>query len=189
VRRDLAGDRTARAGRQGAVQGSSNFAGWHIVQANEAASSRNFLGLVSEQCKYNITVRSVELEVLPACDRYGLGVIAWSPLAGGSPEVPCRRRTRPAPERAGRSEIERRRSQLEAYEKLCADAGESPDNVALGWLLANPAVTAPIIGPRTVGQLDDTIRATEISLGTDLLERVDEIFPSPGGPAPEAWVW
>jgi aryl-alcohol dehydrogenase-like predicted oxidoreductase len=170
--------------------GSSNFAGWHIVQANEAARSRNFLGLVSEQCEYNLTVRTVELEVLPACERYGLGVIPWSPLAGGilGGAVQKANEGRRASEQ-GRREIERRRSQLEAYEKLCADAGESPANVALGWLLANPAVTAPIIGPRTVNQLDDTIRATEISLGTDLLQRLDEILPGPGGPAPEAWAW
>jgi aryl-alcohol dehydrogenase-like predicted oxidoreductase len=170
--------------------GSSNFAGWHIAQANEAARARHFLGLVSEQCKYNLTVRSVELEVLPACERYGLGVIPWSPLAGGVLGGALRKADegRRASEQT-RSEVERRRNQLEAYEKLCADLGESPANVALAWLLSNPVVTAPIIGPRTVGQLDDTIRATEITLDSDVLGRLDGMFPGPGGPAPEAWAW
>lgn len=170
--------------------GSSNFAGWHIVQANEAAVRRNFLGLVSEQCKYNLTVRSVELEVLPACERYGLGVIAYSPLAGGilGGALQKANEGRRSSEQT-RSEIERRRPQLEAYEKLCADMGSDPADVALAWLLANPVVTAPIIGPRTVAQLDGTIAALEISMTSDVLATLDEIFPGPGGPAPEAWAW
>jgi aryl-alcohol dehydrogenase-like predicted oxidoreductase len=170
--------------------GSSNFAGWHIAQANEAARARHFLGLVSEQCKYNLTVRSVELEVLPACQQYGLGVIPWSPLAGGilGGALEKANAGRRASEQ-GRNEIEKYRVQLEAYEKLCVDVGESPANVALAWLLANPVVTAPIIGPRTVAQLDDTMRALEIVLPPDVLERLDEIFPGPGAPAPEAWAW
>jgi aryl-alcohol dehydrogenase-like predicted oxidoreductase len=81
---DLAGDRDqlVQAGKI-LYAGSSNFAGWHIAEANEAARRRHELGLVSEQCKYNLLVRSVELEVLPACQRYGLGVIPYSPLGGG----------------------------------------------------------------------------------------------------------
>jgi aryl-alcohol dehydrogenase-like predicted oxidoreductase len=170
--------------------GSSNFAGWHIAQANEAARARHVLGLVSEQCKYNLTERTVELEVLPACEAYGLGVIPWSPLAGGIlggalQKVTAGRRAR----EDTRKEVERRRTQLEAYEKLCADLGESPANVALAWLLANPVVTAPIIGPRTVEQLDDALRAAEITLADEILTRLDEIFPGPGGPGPEAWAW
>jgi aryl-alcohol dehydrogenase-like predicted oxidoreductase len=170
--------------------GSSNFAGWHIVQANEAARARHLLGLVAEQCKYNLTVRSVELEVLPACDRYGLGVIPYSPLAGGLLGGALRKAAegRRASEQTG-NEIERRRAQLDAYEKLCADLGERPADVALAWLLANPVVTAPIIGPRTVEQLDGTLRALEITLADEILSRLDEIFPGPGGPGPEAWAW
>jgi aryl-alcohol dehydrogenase-like predicted oxidoreductase len=170
--------------------GSSNFAGWHIAQANEAARTRHFLGLVSEQCKYNLTVRSVELEVLPACERYGLGVIPYSPLAGGILGGALQKvhEGRRAGEQA-RSEIERRRTQLEAYEKLCADMGESPANVALAWLLSNPVVTAPIIGPRNVEQLDDAVRTTEIRLSDEIRGNLDEIFPGPGAPAPEAWAW
>jgi NDP-hexose C3-ketoreductase / dTDP-4-oxo-2-deoxy-alpha-D-pentos-2-ene 2,3-reductase len=170
--------------------GSSNFAGWHIAQANEAARARHFLGLVSEQCKYNLIVRSVELEVLPACERYGLGVIPYSPLAGGLLGGAMQKAN--AGRRASEdtmAEVEKRRGQLEAYEKLCAEVGESPANVALAWLLANPIVTAPIIGPRTVQQLDAAVRAVEISLSQETRERLDEIFPGPGGPGPEAWAW
>jgi aryl-alcohol dehydrogenase-like predicted oxidoreductase len=170
--------------------GSSNFAGWHIVEANEAASRRHLLGLVSEQCKYNLLVRSVELEVLPACERYGLGVIPYSPLAGGILGGALRaidegRRS----SEDSRAAVERLRSQLEAYEKLCADLGEAPGEVAVAWLLANPVVTAPIIGPRTVGQLDAALRSLEIDLSHQTLEELDDIFPGPGGPGPEAWAW
>ncbi len=170
--------------------GSSNFAGWHIAQANEEARRRNFLGLVSEQCRYNLTVREVELEVLPACERYGLGVIPWSPLAGGLLGGALRKAEegRRASDEI-RAEVENRRSQIEAYEKLCADVGESPADVAVAWLLVNPVVTAPIIGPRTVAQLDGALRALEISLSDDILARLDDIFPGPGGPGPEAWAW
>ena len=170
--------------------GSSNFAGWHIAEANEAARSRNFLGLVTEQCKYNLTVRSVELEVLPACERYGLGVIPYSPLAygilGGALQKASEGR------RSGREtaeEIEKRRGQLEGYEKLCADLGQRPGRVALAWLLSNPVVTAPIIGPRTVEQLDDAVGAMEVSLSDETLAELDRLFPGPGGPGPEAWAW
>ena len=170
--------------------GSSNFAGWHISQANEAARARHFLGLVSEQCKYNLTVRSVELEVLPACERYGLGVIPYSPLAygilGGALQKAREGR------RAGEEtieEIEKRRGQLERYEKLCAEIGQSPSRVALAWLLSNPLVTAPIIGPRTIAQLDDAVGVLEISLSDETLAELDELFPGPGGPGPEAWAW
>jgi aryl-alcohol dehydrogenase-like predicted oxidoreductase len=119
-----------------------------------------------------------------------MGVIPWSPLAGGVLGGALRKADegRRGSEQT-RTEVDRRRSQLEAYEKLCADLGESPANVALAWLLANPVVTAPIIGPRTAGQLDETIRATEIALDRDALDRLDAIFPGPGGPAPEAWAW
>jgi NDP-hexose C3-ketoreductase / dTDP-4-oxo-2-deoxy-alpha-D-pentos-2-ene 2,3-reductase len=170
--------------------GSSNFAGWHIVKANEAARARNLLGLVSEQCRYNLTVRAPELEVLPACADYGLGVIPWSPLAGGLlagilGKVEAGRRA----QENLRAELEQRRPQIEAFEAFCRDQGESPADVALAWLLANPVVTAPIIGPRTVGQLDDSLRALEIQLGDEAKGRLDEIFPGPGGPGPEAWAW
>jgi aryl-alcohol dehydrogenase-like predicted oxidoreductase len=169
--------------------GSSNFAGWHIAQANEAARARNFLGLVSEQSLYNLVQRTVELEVLPACEHYGLGVIPWSPLASGYlagalAEAQQGRRTTPEV----RATIERLGEPRE-YEQLCRQLGEEPANVALAWLLANPIVTAPIIGPRTLEQLNGALRATEIRLDEDTLGRLDELYPGPGGAAPEAYAW
>jgi len=170
--------------------GSSNFAGWHIAQANEIARSRNFLGLVSEQSLYNLVARTVELEVLPACERYGVGVIPWSPLAGGllggivAKETGGRRNSPQAAQR-----IERYRDKLESYEKLCADAGFAPGVLALAWRLTRPAVTAPIIGPRTREQLTEVLSVPDISLSDDVLAKLDEIFPGPGGPAPEAYAW
>jgi aryl-alcohol dehydrogenase-like predicted oxidoreductase len=170
--------------------GSSNFAGWHIAKANEAARARHLLGLVSEQCRYNLTVRTPELEVLPACADYGLGVIPWSPLAGGLlagilGKIEAGRR---AEERV-RAELEERRSQIEAYEAFCTELGESPAGVSLAWLLANPVVTAPIIGPRTVEQLDGALHALEVRLDEETMNQLDQIFPGPGGPGPEAWAW
>jgi len=174
--------------------GSSNFAGWHIVAAQEAAARRHGLGLVSEQSLYNLAQRSAELEVLPACQRYGVGVICWSPLHGGllgggmlaAPDAGTQAGRRASGRAA--EELPRLRPQIEAYEAFCADLGEAPAAVALAWLLSRPGVTAPIVGPRTVGQLDAAPRAAEISLGSKELARLDEIFPGPG-PAPEAYAW
>jgi aryl-alcohol dehydrogenase-like predicted oxidoreductase len=170
--------------------GSSNFAGWHIARANESAHARSFLGLASEQALYNLDQRTAELEVLPACEAYGVGVIPWSPLAGGLlggalQEASEGRRS----SRDFRRRVEERRAQLVRYEKLCADLGERPGDVALAWLLSHPVVTAPIIGPRTLGQLDASLHATEVELSGDALAELDEIFPGPGGPAPEAYAW
>jgi aryl-alcohol dehydrogenase-like predicted oxidoreductase len=170
--------------------GSSNFAGWHIGEANEAARRRHELGLVSEQCKYNLLVRSVELEVLPACERYGLGVIPYSPLAGGLlggvlQGVDGGRRA----SGETRAQIDRLRPSLEAYERFCAEVGAPPANVAIAWLLANRVVTSPIIGPRTVEQLDEVAGSLDLELDAGALAELDRIFPGPGGPAPEAWAW
>jgi aryl-alcohol dehydrogenase-like predicted oxidoreductase len=170
--------------------GSSNFAGWHIAQANEIAKQRNFMGLVSEQSLYNLAERTVELEVIPACESYGLGVIPWSPLAGGvlagalQKASEGRRADKNTQER-----IEKLRPQLERWEAWCAERGEHPADVALAWLLHRPGVTAPIIGPRTIDQLDGAVRAAEIKLSEDDLKALDEIWPGPGGPAPEAYAW
>ena len=170
--------------------GSSNFAGWHIAQAQEAAKARHFVGLVSEQCQYSLLYRMVELEVLPACEGYGLGAIPWSPLAGGLlggvlKKVSGGRRGAERMQQA----IERERSKLEPWEALCDELGEKPADVALAWLLSNRAVTAPIAGPRTLEQLEGSMRALEIKLDPDTLKKLDEIFPGPGGPAPEAIAW
>jgi aryl-alcohol dehydrogenase-like predicted oxidoreductase len=170
--------------------GSSNFAGWHIARANEIARHRHFLGLVSEQGLYNLTERTAELEVLPAVKEYGMGFIAYSPLAGGLlagalHKVSEGRRN----EEYMRDEIDRVRGQLQEWETLCDELGERPADVALAWLLANPVVTAPIIGPRTVEQLESSLRALDVMLTDEVLEKIDAIFPGPGGPAPEAYAW
>jgi aryl-alcohol dehydrogenase-like predicted oxidoreductase len=132
----------------------------------------------------------VEMEVLPAAEAYGLGVIAWSPLAGGMLGGALKKITqgRRASEDQQKN-IEKHHSQLEQYEALCKDMGEEPANVALAWLLKNPAVTAPIIGPRTKEQLDGTMRVLKVKLSKDVMARLDEIWPGPGGPAPEAFAW
>jgi aryl-alcohol dehydrogenase-like predicted oxidoreductase len=170
--------------------GSSNFAGWHIARAQESARARNFLGLVSEQSKYNLAQRTVELEVVPACREYGLGLIPYSPLASGmlggvSSEVKEGRRA----EETFQKEVGKWLPQLETWERLCGKLGETPANAALAWLLHNPVVTAPIIGPRTLDQLNDTARAVEVRLDEAALREIDEIWPGPGGEAPEAYAW
>jgi aryl-alcohol dehydrogenase-like predicted oxidoreductase len=170
--------------------GSSNFAGWHIGQAQCAARERHFMGLVSEQSLYNLTQRTVELEVIPACEAYGLGLIPYSPLAGGLLGGVLRKEAegRRASERIQEA-IEARREQIEAYEAFCDELDAEPALVALAWLARQPAVTAPIIGPRTMAQLDESASALEIELGPAELERLDEIWPGPGGQAPEAYAW
>ncbi len=170
--------------------GSSNFAGWHIARAQESARARRFLGLVSEQSLYNLKDRMVELEVLPACQAYGLGVIPWSPLGGGLlggvlQKIKAGRRA----EKDRQKEVEEKRPQLEAWEAFCKELGEQPADVALAWLLHNPAVTAPIIGPRTMKQFTGSLRALELKLDETALKKLDEIWPGPGGEAPEAYAW
>jgi aryl-alcohol dehydrogenase-like predicted oxidoreductase len=172
--------------------GSSNFAGWHIAQAQCAAASRHFMGLVSEQCLYNLTARKVELEILPACRGYGLGVIPYSPLAGGllggvPTKAQARQGRRGEPNR--QQEFRARGAQLKDYKGVCRKLGEKSADVALAWLLANPVVTAPIIGPRTLEQLEGSLRALEIKLDPEELAKLNEIWPGPGGEAPEAFAW
>jgi aryl-alcohol dehydrogenase-like predicted oxidoreductase len=176
--------------RQGKViyVGSSNFAGWDIATAQAAAAARHFMGLVSEQSLYNLSNRTIELEVIPACRHYGLGLIPWSPLAGGLLGGALRKATEGR--RADKTQqIEQHRPQLEAYEALCQELGEQPADVALAWLLHNPVVTAPIIGPRTKEQLTRSLRAVQLSLANEALRRLDEIWPGPGGEAPKAYAW
>lgn len=173
--------------------GSSNFAGWHIAQGQEAAHRRGMLGLVSEQSIYNLIERTVELEVLPACEHYGLGVIPWSPLHGGLLGGVLRKMAEGGAVRAlaGRAQesFDRVRPALEEWEALCAERGEDPADTAIAWLLTRPAVTAPIVGPRTMHHLEGALRALEIHLDDAALKRIDEIFPGPGGTAPEAYAW
>ncbi|GII58472.1 oxidoreductase [Planotetraspora thailandica] len=170
--------------------GSSNFAGWHLAKAQEIANRRNFLGLVSEQTHYNLLTRTAELEVLPAAEDYGMGVIPWSPLGGGLLGGVLRKleKGRSGSENMLR-ELDKHRDKIEQYEALCDELGEEPAVVALAWLLRQRAVVAPIIGPRTAEQLDGTLRVLEVTLDDKALARLDEIFPGPGGTAPEAYAW
>ena len=171
--------------------GSSNFAGWHIAQANETARARHFLGLVSEQSKYNLLTRQVELEVLPACARYGVGVIPWSPLAGGALAGSSRRGGADKSRRDSqwaREARERSSQRVDEYESLCRDIGQEPADVAIAWLLRNPVVTAPIIGPRTVEQLTTSLGALDVELDQETLARLDRIFPG-HKTAPEDYAW
>jgi aryl-alcohol dehydrogenase-like predicted oxidoreductase len=169
--------------------GSSNFAAWNIAQANGVAAARHSLGLVSEQSKYSLATRAVELEVVPACRALGLGLLPWSPLdagllAGALEKTTGGRRAKIQPEL-----LAKHQASLRAYEDLCRELGEQPADVALAWLLANPVVTAPILGPRTSDQLAGSMRALEIGLSAEVLSRLDEIWPGPGGEAPEAYAW
>jgi aryl-alcohol dehydrogenase-like predicted oxidoreductase len=178
--------------RQGHVTyvGSSNFAGWDIATACQEAARRGMSGLASEQSLYNLNSRTIELEVIPACRHYGLGLIPWSPLAGGLlGGALARQQAGRRMDEAFEKQVETHRARLERYESLCRELGEEPATVALAWLLHNPVVTAPIIGPRTLAQLDAAIRATEVSLGPEVLARLDGIFPGPGGEAPSAYAW
>jgi len=178
--------------REGKVTyvGSSNFAGWHIARAMATAVQRHFLGLVSEQSLYNLTRRTIELEVIPACTEFGLALLPWSPLGGGS--LCGVLQGLPGSRRAGEEVqqfVERHRGQVEAYEIFCAELGLQPADVALAWVLGNPATTAPIIGPRTVAQLEHVVAGLGVRLEESSLRRLDEIWPGPGGEAPEAYAW
>ncbi|MEU3060926.1 aldo/keto reductase [Streptomyces subrutilus] len=180
--------------RQGKIlyAGSSNFPGWKIAQANETAARHGRLGLVSEQCLYNLAERRAELEVLPAAEAYGLGVIPWSPLHGGLLGGAIRKAADSGRTAGGRSADALAnstvRAQVQAYEDLLDKHGLEPGEVALAWLLTRPGVTGPIVGPRTQEQLDSALRAVELELSEEVLSGLDEIFPGPG-PAPEAFAW
>jgi aryl-alcohol dehydrogenase-like predicted oxidoreductase len=177
--------------------GSSNFAGWHLAAAQETAHRRHVMGLVSEQSIYNLLNRWIELEVLPAARHYGIGIIPWSPLQGGLLSGVLRKQREGGGSRSmsgfAARKLETHQASIEAYEKLCADLGEDPANVGLAWLLHQDGVTAPIVGPRTVEQLDSSLRAVTITLDAQLRAQLDEQFPPPtpngAKPAPEAYAW
>jgi NDP-hexose 2,3-enoyl reductase len=175
--------------------GSSNFAGWHLAAAQEAARQRNQLGLVSEQCLYNLVTRQVEMELIPAAVAYGIGVFAWSPLHGGLLGGVLRKLAEGSAVKSGRGRamvvLDRHRDAIARYEKLCDDAGLHPAEVGLAWVLAQPGVSGVVIGPRTIEHLLGALRALELEIGHDLAKELDAMFPpvGNGGPAPEAWAW
>ncbi|HEX3917132.1 MAG TPA: aldo/keto reductase [Caulobacteraceae bacterium] len=163
--------------------GSSNFAGWHIAQAQEAARRRNGLGLVSEQSVYSLVKRTVELEVIPAARAYAMAFLPYSPLGAGALAG------RPKNNDTGRRASIRQTPALEAYEALCEKLGLAPSLVGLAWVASRPGVTAPIVGPRTMSQFEDSLAALDVRLDEATLTELDTIFPGPGGPAPEAYAW
>jgi NDP-hexose 2,3-enoyl reductase len=175
--------------------GSSNFAGWNLAMAQETAMARHFLGLVSEQSLYNLLERTIELEVLPAARHYGIGLLPWSPLAGGllagTPAESGRRGDRSA--MLGHSAREQRiadnLTRIRDYEKLAAGLELTPTVLALAWLLSRPGVTAPVLGPRTLKQLAGSLPALDVTLDPGTLAELDELFPGPGGEAPDAYTW
>ena len=169
--------------------GSSNFAGWDIATAQQTAAHRHFVGLVSEQSVYNLDNRMVELEVMPAIRHYGVGIIPWSPLGGGLLGGALQKLK--AGRRSGadfEKRVEEKRAKLEAYEGFCAKLGEQPADVALAWLLHQPGVTAPIIGPRTMEQFTGNLHSLEVKLDADALAALDKIFAGPGE-APKTYSW
>jgi aryl-alcohol dehydrogenase-like predicted oxidoreductase len=170
--------------------GSSNFAGWHIAQAQEAARSRHFTGLVSEQSIYNLLQRDIEREVIPAAQHYGLGIIPWSPLQGGALAGVIAKQADASRRSTGRAAeaLDANRSQLEAYEDFARELGVAPAELGLAWLLHQPAVTGPIVGPRTGAQLTSAIAALDVKLDDAALARLDEIFPG-YKTAPEDYAW
>lgn len=170
--------------------GSSNFGGWHLAQAQERAAERNFMGLISEQSIYNLFRRDIEREVIPAALQYGIGILPWSPLHGGLLGGVIKKENEGSRRLQGRSSeaLEANRSQIEAYENFCAQINQEPGQVALAWLLAQPAVTAPIVGPRTQEQFDSALRALKIELSIEDLAKLDEIFPG-YKTSPEDYAW
>jgi aryl-alcohol dehydrogenase-like predicted oxidoreductase len=172
--------------------GSSNFPGYKIAQANETASRHGRMGLVSEQCLYNLAERRAEMEVIPAAQDYGLGVIPWSPLHGGLLGGVLKKEATQGRRASGRAadalKDTKTREQIQAYENLLDKHGLEPGEAALAWLLTRPGVTGPIVGPRTQEQLDSALRALELELSEELLRSLDKIFPGPG-PSPEAFAW
>ncbi|WP_433824571.1 aldo/keto reductase [Actinoplanes sp. CA-015351] len=181
---------------QGKVRytGSSNFAGWHLSRAQAAADRRHFLGIVSEQCKYNLLTRHAELEVLPAAAELGIGILPYSPLHFGALSGALRKQRDGVPGRAvlhAPQRVEPHRAAIEEYERLCDGLGQAPTTVAIAWLLSRPEVTAPVLGPRTPDQLDMPVAALDNPLSVDTRAALERIFPpiGNGGPAPEAWAW
>jgi NDP-hexose 2,3-enoyl reductase len=168
--------------------GSSNFPGWAIARANEKAIVKQQMGLISEQSLYNLIERRVELEVIPACREYGLGLIPWSPQAGGLLSGPSQGSDGRRQSEGIRNAANERVFQLQQYYQFCEQLNESPSAIALAWLLHQPQVSASIIGPASIEQLVSVLHVPNIRLSQESLDKLDEIFP-PTGEAPEAYAW
>ncbi len=178
--------------------GSSNFPGWGLAKFQMQALQRGSLGFVSEQSMFSLLCRYPELEVLPAAHDLGIGVIPYMPLAGGLLTGKSR-----SVSGSRTSEVENEygialgdtNQQMLAYSQLCKDIGEKEHVVAIAWTLTHPAVASPIVGIRTLEQLDGLDRAAELELDGATLEKLDDVFkPNLGRPlrvgsAPEAYAW
>jgi NDP-hexose C3-ketoreductase / dTDP-4-oxo-2-deoxy-alpha-D-pentos-2-ene 2,3-reductase len=153
--------------RQGKVRyvGSSNFAGWNIAAAQERARRDGGLGLVSEQCVYNLVAREADAEVLPAAAAYGVSILAWSPLHGGLLSGALRKLADGTAVKTaqGRAQVAlpRLRDRVATFENTCASLGVEPAEAALSWVLSRPCITGAVIGPRTMEQLHGAVRALD----------------------------
>ncbi len=167
--------------------GSSNFAGWHLATAQSAAERHGVPGLISEQSVYNLSRRDIEQEVVPAARYHGIGILAWSPLAGGlfAGDATGGVRSMSPTTRARRARF---RGQLDVTARLSVEAGLDMTSLALAWLLRRPAVAAAMIGPRTPAQLRALAAASAASLDDALVAELDDIWPGPGE-APESYAW
>ena len=177
--------------------GTSNFPGWGLAKYQMAAEQRGSIGIVSEQAQYNLLSRYPELEVIPAAQEFGIGIMVYMPVAGGlltgkAQFVPGSR-TQSVENEYGIGP--RLYEQLAQFSELCREIGESEHVVATAWTLANPGVYSAIVGVRTLAHLDGLDRASELRLSDETLARLNEIFhinsgrPLRSGPAPEAFAW
>ena len=164
--------------------GTSNFPAWQLARYQGEAKMRNFIGTVVEQDKYNLMERRPEMELLPAVEGLGLGFTPWSPMNGG---LLAGEAGRNDPLKRGGLNAQTTK-QIEAYSKLCKEAGIKEAHMALAWLLADERVTAPMVGSGSLEQLEDVLKAVEIELTGDILDELDKIFPGPGE-SPENYGW
>jgi aryl-alcohol dehydrogenase-like predicted oxidoreductase len=187
-----------RAGKVRMI-GSSTFPASQIVEAQWVARDRGLQRFVCEQPPYSLLIRGVENDVLPTCLRHGMGVIPWSPLAGGwlsgrwrkgaEPPASGRAQRMPARYDLSRPENQRKLDAADALAVLADEAGLSLIHLALAFVINHPAITAAIIGPRTMDQLEAQLGALDVTLDADLLDRIDAIVP-PGvnvNPADIGW--
>jgi aryl-alcohol dehydrogenase-like predicted oxidoreductase len=169
------------------ILGSSTYPAELIVEAQWVAEKRGLRRFECEQPPYSIFARGIETAVLPTCQQYGMGVIPWSPLAGGwltgryrrGEAMPNTGRAKRIPERFDyeRPENQRKLDIVEELLKVAADAGVSLTHLAHAFVLEHPAITAAIIGPRTMEQLTDVLAGAEVKLGNDVLDRIDKLVP------------
>ncbi len=168
--------------RQGKLDyvGSSNSSAWDIMKAQHAAKDRHFMGLVSEQARYDLLGRLAELEIIPAVTDLGIGLTIFSPLVRGLLGIDMLKPfARPLSDVA-RKQMDMYKTQLTAFSHLCRDLGEAEATVALAWTLSNAAVSSVIIGPCSVDDLQALLRSVALKLDASTLEKLDEIFPGPG---------